>query len=114
MQAVNKFNDTLVMFLTEVESLLEKMKEPAAKQVLPDILFAHTKLDGLLLTPGADKKAPIKMFAQHMVPFREKIQQKDTSFFLEDLPTQPWLQCSPKLGSLFAKTCQQNQDQIWE
>lgn len=114
MQAVHKFNETLGMFLTEVEALLDKMKDPAAKQVLPDVLFAHSKLDGLLFTPGADKKAPLKMFAENMLPFNKKIQEKDSSFFLEDLPQQPWLKCSPKLGSLFAKTCQQNQDQIWE
>ena len=114
MQAVNKFNETLGMFLTEVEALLDKMKDPAAKQVLPDVLFAHSKLDGLLFTPGADKKAPLKMFAEHMLPFSKKIQEKDSSFFLEDLPQQPWLKCSPKLGSLFAQTCQQNQDQIYE
>jgi len=113
MQAVNKFNDTLAMFLTEVEALLEKMKDPTAREVLPDIKIAHSQLDGLL-TLGVDKKAPLKMFAKHMLPFAEKIQEKDVSFFLQDLPRQPWLKCSPKLGSLFAKTCQQNQDQIWE
>lgn len=113
MQAVNKFNDTLLMFLGEVEALLEKMKDPAAKEVLPDIMIAHSQLDGLL-TLGVDKKAPLKTFAKHMLPFAKKIQEKDVSFFLQDLPTQPWLKCSPKLGSLFAKTCQQNQDQIWE
>ena len=114
MQAVNKFNETLSMFLGEVETLLEKMEDPAAKEVLPDILFAHSKLDGLLFTPGADKKAPLKMFVEHMLPFSSKIQQKDSSFFLEDLAQQPWLKCSPKLGTLFAQTCQANQDQIWE
>ena len=114
MQAVHKFNETLGMFLTEVEALLDKMKDPAAKQVLPDVLFAHSKLDGLLFTPGADKKAPLRTFAEHMLPFSKKIREKDSTFFLEDLPQQPWLKCSPKLGSLFAKTCQQNQDQIWE
>ena len=114
MQAVNKFNETLLMFLSETSALLSAMKEPAAKTVLADIAYAHSKLDGMLMIPGVDKKAALKMFAQHMLPFSKKIQEKDSSFFLEDLPRQPWLNCDAKLGSLFANTCQQNQDQIWE